>query len=249
MAIQYDRRVRRGKLLAKATLSPAGLVTGSALAVVGLVTGIALPWVVGAGLAAWVTSIVLHLRDPKLVSSLLAPQFNRDLSKLDAEHRQQMVAGLEARERFEGAVASLPDAGDFEGMKVRVNDALERLYDSLVWSQRAAAFLRAVDPSKLRSRITAAGPGTRLSQELEAQLVEVIDIERRRNDVLNRAAATITGIETLAVKVGTLALETTAPGELGHTDDLRQLRRELDGYLAGLEEVESALESLPEQPA
>lgn len=249
MTLRFDPRVRRGKLLARATLSPAGLVTGAGLAGVGLALGIGLPWVVGAGLAAWATSIILHLRDPKLVSALLAPQFDRDLGKLDSEHRPYMVSGLVARERFEEAVAGLPDRGDFEGMKVRVNDALGRLYDSLRWAQRAAAFLRTADPARIRARIVAAGPGTRLAQELEAQLHEVEDVERRREETLQRAAATVTGIETLAVKVGTLALETTAPGELGHADDIRQLRSELDGYLAGLEEIQDALKSLPPQPS
>lgn len=249
MTIRHDKRVRRGTLLAKATTSPAGLVTGGVLAAVGLATGIAWPWVVGSALAAWVTSVVLHLRDPRLVSALLAPDFDRDLGALDQDHRRSMLSGLEARERFEAAVESLHDSENFAGMKVRVNDALERLYDSLLWAQRAADFLRVVDPSSVRDRIRAAGPGTRLAQELEAQLEEVGDIERRRNEILARSAATVTGIETLAVKVGSLALESSAPGELGHADDVRQLRSELDGYLEGLEEIQDALHTLPPQTA
>ena len=68
-----------GRILAKATVSPAGLVTGAALAALGLLTGVVtLPWAIGAGVAAWITSVILHLRDPKLVGSLLAPQFDRD---------------------------------------------------------------------------------------------------------------------------------------------------------------------------
>jgi hypothetical protein len=51
------------------------------------------------------------------------------------------------------------------------------------------------------------------------------------------------------VKVGSLALESTAPGELGHTDDVAQLRSELDGYLEGLEEIQDALQTLPPQSA
>ncbi len=249
MTLRHDARVRRGKLLAKATTSPAGLVTGGALAAVGLSTGIGWPWVVGSALAAWLTSVVLHLRDPKLISSLLAPDFEKDLGALDAEHRRYMLSGLEARERFEGAVESLSDTENFAGMKVRVNDALERLYDSLLWAQRAAGFLRVVDAGSIRDRARAAGPGTRLAQELEAQLEEVDDVERRRSEILSRSAATVTGIETLAVKVGSLALESTAPGELGHVDDVSQLRRELDGYLAGLEEIQDALQTLPPQTA
>jgi hypothetical protein len=248
MTLRYDSRVRRGKLLAKATTSPTGLVVGGVLAAIGLATPLTWPWVAGAALAGWLTSVALHLRDPKLVSSLLAPDFERDLGALDQEHRRYMVAGLQARDRFEQTVASLPDGDDFVGMKVRVNDALERLYDSLVWAQRAAGFLRTVNPASIRQRAQAAGPGTRLSQELEAQLEEVDDIERRRNEIISRSAATVTGIETLSVKVGSLALETTAPGaEEGHLDDIRQLRSELDGYLQGLEEIQDALRTLPPQ--
>jgi hypothetical protein len=249
VTIRHDARVRRGRLLAKATTSPAGLVTGGILAAVGLGTGIAWPWVAGSALAAWFTSVVLHLRDPKLVSALLAPDFDRDLGALDTEHRRHMLSGLQARERFESAVATLSEPEDFAGMKVRVNSALERLYDSLVWAQRAASFLRVVDAGTLADRVRAAGPGTRLAQELEAQMHEVGDIERRRTEILTRSAATITGIETLAVKVGSLALESTAPGELGHTDDVAQLRSELDGYLEGLEEIQDALQTLPPQSA
>jgi hypothetical protein len=146
-------------------------------------------------------------------------------------------------------VAGLPDAEDFAGMKVRINDALGRLYDSLVWSQRAAAFLRAVSPDTLRQRIRGAGPGTRVGQELEAQLSEVEDVERKRAETLTRSMATVTGIETLAVKVGSLALESSAPGELGHADDIAQLRQELDGYLEGLEEIQATLRTLPPAPA
>lgn len=250
MTMQYDSRVRRGKLLAKATVSPAGLVAAAVLAAIGAATPLTWPWVAGAAVGGWLTSVALHLRDPKLVSALLAPDFDRDLGALDGEHRRYMVAGLQARDRFEQTVASLPDGEDFVGMKVRVNDALERLYDSLLWAQRAAGFLRTVNPASIRQRAQAAGPGTRLAQELEAQLEEVDDIERRRGEILARSAATVTGIETLSVKVGTLALEASAPGsELDHVDDVRQLRTELDGYLQGLEEIQDALKTLPPQTA
>jgi hypothetical protein len=74
-------------------------------------------------------------------------------------------------------------------------------------------------------------------------------MEPPTTEILTRSAATITGIETLAVKVGSLALESTAPGELGHTDDVAQLRSELDGYLEGLEEIQDALQTLPPQSA
>jgi methyl-accepting chemotaxis protein len=249
VTLRYDSRVRRGRLLARATTSPAGIAAGAVLAGVGVATGIAIPWVVGAAVVAWGTSVILHLRDPKLVSALLAPDFQRDLGVLDAEHRRYVLAGLQARERFEEAVSGLPDGEDFGGMKVRVNDALERLYDSIVWAQRAATFLRSAQPESIRNRIQSAGPGTRLAEELAHQLEEVADVERKRAETLARSTATVTGIETLAVKVGSLALDASAPGELGHADDIRQLRGELDGYLEGLEEIQETLRSLPPQIA
>lgn len=247
MTLRYDPRVRKGSRLAKATLSPAGLLTGAALAGLGAISGIGLPWVIGAGLTAWLTSVVLHLRDPELVSSMLAPDFDRDLRALDSDHRPMMVAGLEARDRFDEAVASLADTTGYGGMSARINGALERLYDSLLWAQRAAGFLVNHPPEVLKRRIAAAGPGTRLAEELAAQMEEVAEIERRRAETLQRSAATVTGIETLAVKVGTVALEASAPGPAGQHDEISQLRSELDGYLEGLEEIQDALKTLPPQ--
>jgi hypothetical protein len=245
MTLRYNPKVRRGRVLAKATLSPTGIVVGGTLAAIGVAT-VGWPWAIGAALVGWGTSVVLHMRDPQLVSSLLAPDFDKDLGALDAEHRRYMLAGLEARDRFEAAAETVA-SDDFAGMKVRINDALERVYDSLLWAQRAGTFLRTVNPVSIRQRVQGAGPGTRLAQELEAQLAEVDDIERKRSEALSRTAATITGIETLAVKVGTLGLETTAPGDLDHTDDIGQLRAELDGYLEGLDEIQQALRTLPPQ--
>ncbi len=249
MTMRYDPRVRRGSRLLSATLSPAGLLTGGGLAAVGLVAGIGLPWVVGAGVAAWLTSVVLHLRDPALLSSMMAPEFDRDLRALDGTHRRMMLAGLQARDRFEQAVGTLEDSTGYGGMSTRLNGALERLYDSLLWAQRAGSFLERNSPDALRQRIGAAGPGSRLAAELAAQLEEVTEIERRRSETLQRSAATVTGIETLAVKVGTLALESSAPGGVDHHDDVGQLRAELDGYLEGLEEIQDALRTLPPQTA
>ncbi len=245
--MQYDPGVRRARILLKATLSPAGLGAGALVAVGGLAAGIGVPWIVGAGLAAWATSVVLHLRDRTLISDLLAPQFDRDIGRLDADHKRVIVSGLQAAERFDRAVATLPDAADFKGMRVRVTDALERLYDSLVWSQRAAAFLRAVDPDGIRARLGGLGEGSAVASELRAQLEEISEIEDRRRETMARSYATVTGIETLAVKVGSLSLESSAPGD--HANDVRDLRRELDGYLEGLEEIQQALQALPPQPS
>jgi hypothetical protein len=247
---RWDPRVRRGTLLAKASLSPSGVVTGGALAAAGIAAGIALPWVIGAGIAAWLTSVVLHLRDPKLVSSLLAPQFDRDLSVLDAEHLRYMAAALRARDRFEAAVRDLPDKDDFGGMRARVTEALRRLYDSVVWSQRAAAFLRSVDEQQLRNRLASLPSGSPVAEELSEQLEEVESIGGRRNETLVRISATITGIETLGVKMASYDLGSTAPGGLAyHSDEVRQLREDLDTYVDALAEVERSLhQELPPEP-
>jgi hypothetical protein len=247
---RWDPRARRGALLAKATLSPAGVVTGGALAVAGLAAGIALPWVIGAGVAAWLTSAVLHLRDPKLVSSLLAPQFDRDLSVLDAEHLRYMTAALRARDRFEASLRDLPDRDDFGGMRTRVTEALRRLYDSVVWSQRAATFLRSVDEQQLRNRLASLPSSSQVAEELAEQLEEVESIESRRNETLTRISATITGIETLGVKMASFALGSTAPGGLAsHSEEVRRLRCDLDTYVDALAEVEESLHrELPPEP-
>nr|MCU0281426.1 hypothetical protein [Acidimicrobiia bacterium] len=68
---RWNPRVRKGALLARATLSPWGLAAGGGLAGIGLATGIGLPFVIAAGAVAWLTSVVLHLRDPVLVRSLM----------------------------------------------------------------------------------------------------------------------------------------------------------------------------------
>ncbi len=249
--LRWNPRMRRGALLAKATLSPAGIVSGGALAALGLVAGIALPWVVGAGVTAWLTSVVLHLRDPKLVSSLLAPQFDRDLGVLDAEHLRYMTAALRARDRFESAVGDLPDRDDFGGMRTRVTEALRRLYDSVVWSQRAAVFLRSVDEERLRMRLGSLPAGSPVAEELAEQLEEVESIGGRRDETLARISATITGIETLGVKMASFALGSTAPGGLAsHSEEVRRLREDLDSYVDALAEVERSLHrELPPEPA
>jgi hypothetical protein len=249
--LRWNPRVRRRALLARATLSPAGVVSGGAIAVAGLAAGIALPWVIGAGVAAWVTSVVLHLRDPKLVSSLLAPEFDRDLSVLDSEHLRYMTRALRARDRFDTEVRDLPDGGDFGGMRVRVTEALRRLYDSVVWSQRAAAFLRSVDEERLRMQLGSLPAGSPVAEELAEQLEEIDSIGSRRSEMLTRISATITGIETLGVKMASFALGSTAPGTLGsHGAEVRRLREELDTYVDALAEVEESLpRELPPQTA
>lgn len=244
--LRRDPSVRRGAILARATLSPVGVGAAGVLAAIGLGAGIGIPWVVGAAVAAWGTSVVLHLRDPRTVSALLAPQFDRDLGELRGEYRTIMLAGLAAHDRFEREVFGLPEASDFAGMGVRITSALERLYDSLRWAQRAGDFLDSVDESRLRQRLSLAEPGSAVAGELAAQIGEVSEIGRRREEAMSRSTATVTGIETLVVKVGSLALGVSAPGE---PVGVAELRAELDRYLAGLDEIQESLRMLPPQPS
>ena len=245
---RWNPRVRKGALLARATLSPWGLVAGGGLAGLGLALGVGLPFVVGAGVVAWATSVVLHLRDPQLVSSLLAPEFDRDLGVLDEEHRGYMTAALAARDRFEAAVADLPGRDQFGGMRARVTEALRRMYDSVVWTQRADRFLGTVDAAALERRLRAAH-GTAVAEELQEQLEEIEHIRARREETVSQLSATTAGIETLAVKMGGLALDTAAPGRFGvSTAEVRRLREELDTYVDALAEVEKSLPAtIPEE--
>ncbi|MBM3695551.1 MAG: hypothetical protein FJW79_06425 [Actinobacteria bacterium] len=246
---RWNPRVRKGVLFARATLSPWGLAAGGALAGIGLALGIGLPFVIAAALAAWLTSAVLHLRDPALLSSLLAPEFDRDLAVLDEEHLAYMTAGLAARDRFEAAVDDLPGKEQFGGMRARVTEALRRMYDSAVWTQRADRFLATVDADALARRLRAAAKGSALAEELREQLEETEQIRARREETVSQLSATVAGIETLAVKMGGLALEATAPGRYGvSTTEVRRLRHELDTYVDALAEVERTLPAtLPEQ--
>ncbi len=233
---RYDKRVRRGRLLAKATLSPAGLATGGALVAIGAAT-VGWPFAIAAGVAAWLTSVVLHLRDPKLVSSLLAPDFDRDLSVLDSQHLPLMEAALAARDQFEEAVRT--SGQDLAGMQVRITDVLSRLYDSVVWAQRANRFLSSVDQRGLVERYQNADPSSQLGQELAAQVEEIRKVATRRQETVDRVHATITGIETLAVKAASLALQTDALEQPG--GELGELRRQLEAFESGLAEVERSL--------
>jgi hypothetical protein len=238
-------------MLARATLSPAGIVSGGIMAGIGLAIGVGLPWVLGAAAAAWLTSIVLHLRDPGLVSRLLAPEFDRDLSALDEEHLRYMTNALAARDRFEAAAADLPDRDDFGGMRARVTEALRRLYDSVVWAQRAARFLESVNEDALRDRLVVLPRSSPIAEELREQLEEVDSIGDRRRETLARISATITGIETMAVKMASFALGSSAPGwDRTSAAEVRRMREELDSYVDALAEVEEQLpRELPPQPA
>lgn len=247
--MRYDPRLRRMSTLLRATLSPGGIVVGGVVAAAGLAVGVGLPWVVAAGLVAWGTNAWSKLKDPRVLGALVAPEFSRSLSALEPEYRRVMVSGLEAKKNFEDAVAQLAegDRDDFGGMRVRIIGSLEKLHDSLVWAQRAGSFLSRSRPDRLRQRMDGLAPDSIIARDLREQLDEIDEIARRRDEILAKSAATVTGIDTLAVKVGSLALDMAAPGEHGTTDDIRAMRTELDSYLAGLDEIQEALRTLPPQ--
>lgn len=248
---RWDPRIRRSRRLLKATTSPTGLVTGGAVAAIGLAIGIGTPWLVGAGLAAWLTSVVLHLRDPKLLGSLLAPEFDRDLSALDDRHLPAMVAALTARDRFEEAAADMPGHDEFAGMRARVTEVLHRLYDSVMWTQRADRFLASVDEESLTRRMRDLPPTSPVVTELAEQAAEIAGVRQRRKETAARMTASITGIETLALKMGSLALGAAdSSSEAVPAAEVRALQEELDAYAGGLEEIEQDLRrALPPTPA
>jgi hypothetical protein len=186
---------------------------------------------------------LLHLRDPKLAAAMVAPEFDRELGALDHEHLSLMVGALEARDRLEQAMESW-EGSENEGLMARVTETLRRMYDSVMWVQRADRFLGTVDERRLAARLETlpAGP---VREEMEAQIGEVSGIRRRRDEVVSRIIATTTGIDTLAVKAHSIALRSTGPDET--IDEVRRLREELNAYTAGLEEVEEHLrQALPE---
>ena len=225
-------------------------MVGAGIAAVGIALGIGLPWVIGAGVVAWGTSAWTKFKDPTFVGALVGPEFSRNLSALEPEYRKVMVSGLEAKEHFEEAVSHLPDqeADDFGGMRYRIISSLEKMYDSLMWAQRAGAFLRRARPDRLQARMEGLAEDSIVARDLRDQLDEITEIDRRRTETLARSTATITGIETLAVKVGSLALDISSPGEThGTQDDIRAMQAELDSYLTGLDEIQAALQTLPPQ--
>jgi hypothetical protein len=199
--------------------------------------------VAGAAVVGFVASALMHLRDPKLAASMVAPEFDRDLSRLSADHLPLMVAGLEARDRLENAMESWA-GGENEGMMARVTETLRKLYDSVLWVQRADEFLTTVDERRLLARLHELPTGP-LREEMEAQVREVSNIRQRREEAVSRIVATNTGIDTLAVKAHSIALTSTGPDRT--TDEVAALRAELNAYARGLEEVEEHLqEALPQ---
>lgn len=240
---RYNRVTRKSRRLLRAMLTPAGILATVRLVGGGLLLGIPVAFIAGAGAVGFATSALLHLRDPKLAAAMVAPEFDRELAALDAEHLPLMVGALEARDRLEQAVESW-EGGENEGLIARVTETLRRMYDSVMWVQKADRFLSTVDERRLSARLAnlPAGP---VREEMEAQVGEVIGIRARRDEVLARIVATTTGIDTLAVKAHSIALRSTGPDET--IDEVRRLREELSAYTAGLEEVEEHLrQALPE---
>jgi len=240
---RYNPATRRSRRLLRAMFSPAGVVATGGLVGGGLLLGIPAAFIAGAGVVGFVTSAILHLRDPKLAARMVAPEFDRDLSALDPEHLPLMLAGLEARDRLEHAIDSW-SGSEHEGLLARVTETLRRMYDTVLWLQRADRFLASIDEKRLSARLSALGAGP-VREELEAQVREVMGIRQRRDEVAGRILATTTGIDTLALKAHSLALNSAGPGE--PTNEIRNLREELTAYTEGLEEVEHHLrEVLPQ---
>ena len=240
---RYNPVTRKSQRLLRAMFRPAGVAATVGLVGAGVVLGIPAAFIAGAGAVGFVTSALLHLRDPKLAAKMVAPEFDRDLSALGTEHLPLMVHALEARDRLEQAMESW-QGGENEGLMARVTETLRRMYDSVVWVQRADRFLGTVDERRLDGRLQnlAAGP---VREEIEAQIAEVSGIRRRRDEVVSRILATTTGIDTLAVKAHSIALTSTGPDQT--IDEVRRLREELNAYTAGLEEVQQHLRlALPE---
>jgi hypothetical protein len=240
---RYNRVTRKSRRLLRAMFTPAGVLATAGLVGGGLLLGIPVAFIAGAGAVGFMTSALLHLRDPKLAAAMVAPEFDRELNALDADHLPLMVQALEARDRLEQAMESW-EGGENEGLMARVTETLRRMFDSVIWVQRADRFLTTVDERRLVGRLNnlPAGP---VREEMEAQVEEVTGIRRRRDEVLSRILATTTGIDTLAVKAHSIALRSAGPDET--IDEVRRLRDELSAYTAGLEEVEEHLRQiLPE---
>jgi hypothetical protein len=216
---------------------PAGVAATVGLVGAGFILSIPAAFIAGAAAVGFVTSAILHLRDPKLAASMVAPEFDRDLSVLDSTHLALMVQALEARDRLEEAMEAW-DGGENEGLMARVTETLRRMYDSVLWVQKADRFLNTVDEGRLSSRLQSLPSGP-VREEIEAQIAEVTGIRRRRDEVESRILATTTGIDTLAVKAHSIALTSTGPDQT--IDEIRRLREELNAYTAGLEEVQQHL--------
>jgi hypothetical protein len=240
---RYNPVTRKGRKLARAMFTPAGVMATIGLVVAGIALPIPAAFVAGAGVVGFVTSAVLHLRDPKLAASMVAPEFDRQLGALDPQHLPLMINALEARDRLEQAMETW-QGGENEGLMARVTETLRKMYDSVVWLQRADGFLATVDERRLMDRL-AQLPGGQVRDEMEAQVQEVAGIRKRRDEVVSRVLATTTGIDTLAVKAHSIALTSSGPDQT--VDEVRQLREELNDYSRGLEEIEVHLkQALPQ---
>jgi len=240
---RYNPATRKSRRLLRAVFTPPGVLAAGGLVGAGALLHISPIFIAVAGLIGFVTSALLHLRDPKLAAQMVAPEFDRDLSVLDPAHLPLMVAGLEARDRLEQAAESW-SGGENEGLIARVTETLRRMYDTVLWLQRADRFLGSVDENRLTVRMEGL-PAGQVREELEAQVSEVVSIRQRRDEVEGRIMATVTGIDTLALKAHSIALHATGPGE--PVDEVRQLREELNSYTRGLAEIEHHLrEVLPQ---
>jgi hypothetical protein len=240
---RYSPVTRKSRRLLRAMFSPAGVLATMGLVGAGLLLGVPAAFIAGAGVVGFATSALLHLRDPKLAAAMVAPEFDRELTALDAEHLPLMLSALQARDRLEQAMETW-QGGENEGLMARVTETLRRLYDSVMWVQKADQFLATVDERRLSGRLRdlPAGP---VREEMETQIGEVLNIRSRRDEVVSRIMATTTGVDTLAVKAHSIALTSAGPDQT--IDEVRRLREELTAYTAGLAEVQEHLRQvLPE---
>lgn len=237
---KYNPLARKGSKLIRAMITPSGVLATTGLVAGGLALGISVPFVAGAAAVGFVVSALLHLRDPKLQAAMVAPEFDRDLSRLDTDYRPLMLQGLEARDRLESAINDW-QGGENEGLMARVTETLRKIYDSVLWLQRADHFLASVDQRQLLERLRSLPEGP-VREEMAAQAQEVRNIQERRDEVFSRIIATTTGIDTLAVKAHSLALTTSDPDQT--IDEVRQLRAELNAYAEGLEEIDEHLQQV-----
>ena len=66
---RYNPVTRKSQRLLRAMFRPAGVVATVGLVGAGVVLGIPVAFIAGAGAVGFVTSALLHLRDPKLAAS------------------------------------------------------------------------------------------------------------------------------------------------------------------------------------
>ena len=130
--------------------------------------------------------------------------------------------------------------GENEGLMARVTETLRRMYDSVVWVQRADRFLHRRRAPTAR---TPAEPSGRTGSRRDRGSERGLSI-RRRDEVVSRILATTTGIDTLAVKAHSIALTSTGPDQT--IDEVRRLRESSMPIRPGWRKFRASQAVLPE---